>query len=158
MIPARGKARDRLVVGRDDAGGGGQIGAGFERIFDRKPQPAEIGAVNLSQAEIDVVASTNQAARRSDCLRLGRGLWRAHAGTIDPDCETVEPALRVDDRNERLRRRRRCASSCKRKKGGDIEDHRRPPSKRSMPASEKVWLRPSLNVMTTRRRVVESRS
>src|SRR3546814_20308965 len=110
-----GKARDRLVVGREDTRGGGQIGAGFERIFDRKPQPAEIGAVNLSQAEIDVVASTNQAARRSDCLRLGRGLWRAHAGTIDPDCETVEPALRGAERNARTRPHRRSASPLKHK-------------------------------------------
>ena len=89
----------------------------------------------LPQAEIDVVASTNQATRRSDCLRLGRGLWRAHAGTIDPDGETVEPALRVDDRNERLRRHRRRASSCKRKKGGEIEDHWPPPSRRSKRSS-----------------------
>nr|WP_328805887.1 hypothetical protein [Sphingobium yanoikuyae] len=98
-----------------------KIGARIEHLFDRDPEAREIGRIDLGQADIDGVASSDIAT--DDRCAFSDGAGTNARPLVDVDLEGVAATLRHDERHNRFGRDFRRALLRQRGNGGDRVDH-----------------------------------
>lgn len=125
----RGGVSSGPVSGPQHHGGGGQIPARVEGVLHRETQPAQVAAVDLSQAQIEIGAANQKSSGGLSGLCTRARLTRQRRRAVHPDRQGIEPAFHIGDRGDGLGRDAGGASLGEREHGGQIE-HDAPPSAR----------------------------
>lgn len=116
-----GGTASRTIARPQNRGGRRQIPTGIEGLFDGQPEPVQIGAVDLGQAEIQVRALGQEVTGDPRGLDRGRGTANRRGSVIDADSQRIEAAFHIGNRGQGFRRRRRGAGLAEGDDDGEVE-------------------------------------
>src|SRR5450432_2622768 len=100
-LPSAQALRRGVVAPAQNCLGSAQIGARLEGLFDRKPEPLEVRAVDLRKAEIDRERHLQQLFRGVDGFAFGQWLPGDAHPVVDADGPWVQARLDARDRSHR---------------------------------------------------------
>lgn len=109
------------ITGSQHRGGGGEVPAWLKGVLHGQAQPAQVAAVDLGKAEVEVAAAGQKRAGRPNGLRAVTRLTHRDRAAVHPDRQRIEPAFNKGDGGHRLRRHPGRARFRQRQHGDQIE-------------------------------------
>lgn len=109
------------VAGFQHHGGGGEVPARLEGVLHGQAQPAQVAAVDLGEAEVEVPAAGQKRARGANGFGAVTRLTVQEGAPVHPDRQRIEPAFNEGDGRHRLRRHAWRTGLRQRQDGDQIE-------------------------------------